>query len=123
MSTSSPRPLLVQFHVGEVVTSLQRTTLVPGGAEVLLYSTINGSIGALLPFKSRWVVCLEYRIMLLCRLSVSGLLRGAGTLCIVGGLGQRERGVPLSNARVLVKMTCKVIFLAWCHGRFISACF
>ncbi|CAB1113081.1 unnamed protein product [Ectocarpus sp. CCAP 1310/34] len=44
-----------QFHVGEVVSSLRRTTLVPGGAEVLLYSTINGSIGALLPFKSRWV--------------------------------------------------------------------
>lgn len=45
----------LQFHVGEVVSSLRRTTLVPGGAEVLLYSTINGSIGALLPFKSRWV--------------------------------------------------------------------
>lgn len=44
-----------QFHVGEVVSSLRRTTLVPGGAEVLLYTTINGSIGALLPFKSRWV--------------------------------------------------------------------
>ncbi|CAM9666346.1 unnamed protein product [Ascophyllum nodosum] len=43
----------LQFHVGEVVTSLRRTALVPGGAEVLLYSTINGSIGALLPFKSR----------------------------------------------------------------------
>ncbi|CAM9809907.1 unnamed protein product [Ectocarpus sp. 8 AP-2014] len=43
----------LQFHVGEVVSSLRRTTLVPGGAEVLLYSTINGSIGALLPFKSR----------------------------------------------------------------------
>ncbi|CAM9109110.1 unnamed protein product [Choristocarpus tenellus] len=44
---------LSQFHVGEVVTSLQKTTLVPGGAEVLLYTTVTGSIGALLPFKTR----------------------------------------------------------------------
>lgn len=56
VTKSPPRRLShLQFHVGEVVTCLQKTTLVPGGAEVLLYSTINGSIGALLPFKSRSV--------------------------------------------------------------------
>lgn len=37
------------FHVGEVVTALQRATLQPGGTEVLLYSTIGGSLGALYP--------------------------------------------------------------------------
>lgn len=39
------------FHVGEVVTSIQRTTLTLGRAECILYTTIFGSIGALIPFK------------------------------------------------------------------------
>ncbi len=41
------------FHVGETITTLQKTSLVPGGAEALIYSTIMGSVGALLPFASR----------------------------------------------------------------------
>jgi splicing factor 3B subunit 3 len=36
---------VAHFHLGDVVTSLQKTSLVPGGAEVLLYTTIMGSIG------------------------------------------------------------------------------
>jgi len=44
---------LAHFHLGEVVTSLSKTSLVPGGAEAILYSTIHGSIGALLPFTTR----------------------------------------------------------------------
>lgn len=44
---------LVQFHVGETVTSLQKVTLGPGCAEVLLYTTIMGGVGALLPFASK----------------------------------------------------------------------
>ena len=43
----------IQFHVGEVITHLSKTTLVPGGADVLLYATIHGAIGALVPFVSR----------------------------------------------------------------------
>ena len=44
---------VAQFHVGEVITTLQRATLQPGGNEVLLYGSVLGSIGALVPFTSR----------------------------------------------------------------------
>jgi len=44
---------LVQFYVGETVTSLQKVTLGPGHDEVLLYTTIMGGVGALLPFSSK----------------------------------------------------------------------
>ena len=40
---------LANFHVGEIVTSIQKTTIVPGGYELLLYTTISGSIGMLAP--------------------------------------------------------------------------
>lgn len=46
---------IVQYHVGEMVTGLVKTALVPGGVEVLLYSTIMGGIGILIPFASREV--------------------------------------------------------------------
>eukprot|EP01119_Soliformovum_irregulare_P015210 TRINITY_DN424_c0_g1_i1.p1 TRINITY_DN424_c0_g1~~TRINITY_DN424_c0_g1_i1.p1 ORF type:complete len:1199 (+),score=332.07 TRINITY_DN424_c0_g1_i1:182-3778(+) len=41
------------FHTGETVTTLQKTALVPGGAECILYGTTMGTVGALLPFASR----------------------------------------------------------------------
>ncbi|KAL3683395.1 hypothetical protein R1sor_001417 [Riccia sorocarpa] len=44
---------IIQFHVGEVVTSLQKASLIPGGGECVLYGTVMGSVGALLPFSSR----------------------------------------------------------------------
>eukprot|EP00668_Euglena_longa_P034958 GGOE01044886.1.p1 GENE.GGOE01044886.1~~GGOE01044886.1.p1 ORF type:complete len:1215 (-),score=437.39 GGOE01044886.1:243-3482(-) len=44
---------ILQFHVGDMVTSLIKTELTPGGQEVLLYTTIMGSIGALVPLQSR----------------------------------------------------------------------
>ena len=44
---------LNQFHVGEPVMSLCKTALQPGGQEVLLYGTVLGGVGALLPFTSR----------------------------------------------------------------------
>ncbi|KAL0586355.1 hypothetical protein ABG067_003968 [Albugo candida] len=44
---------IAQFHVGEVITCVLRTSLVPGGMEVILYATILGRIGALVPFTSR----------------------------------------------------------------------
>eukprot|EP01104_Vermistella_antarctica_P018274 TRINITY_DN670_c0_g1_i2.p1 TRINITY_DN670_c0_g1~~TRINITY_DN670_c0_g1_i2.p1 ORF type:complete len:1189 (-),score=349.07 TRINITY_DN670_c0_g1_i2:263-3829(-) len=44
---------IVQFHVGETVTSINKCSLVPGRSEVLVYSTISGGIGALLPFISQ----------------------------------------------------------------------
>ncbi|CEG40787.1 pre-mrna-splicing factor rse1 [Plasmopara halstedii] len=44
---------VAQFHVGDVVTSMVRTTLVPGGSEAIIYATIMGRIGVLIPFTSR----------------------------------------------------------------------
>lgn len=41
-----------QFHVGDMVTALQKCSLVAGGTEVLLYSTLGGSIGCFVPFSS-----------------------------------------------------------------------
>mmetsp|Transcript_7257 Transcript_7257/g.14254 ORF Transcript_7257/g.14254 Transcript_7257/m.14254 type:complete len:854 (-) Transcript_7257:195-2756(-) len=44
---------LCQYHVGEVVTSMTRSSLVAGVAESLIYVTVTGRIGALVPFNSR----------------------------------------------------------------------
>ena len=44
--------LIAHFHVGEIVTSMQKAAL-PGGKQCLVYSTVSGAIGALLPFESR----------------------------------------------------------------------
>nr|CAH7759750.1 unnamed protein product [Callosobruchus chinensis] len=38
------------FHVGETVTWLQKVTLIPGGSESLLYTTLSGTVGVLVPF-------------------------------------------------------------------------
>jgi splicing factor 3B subunit 3 len=43
----------MHYHVGELVTSMVRTQLVPGGTDALLYATVMGGIGALIPFSSR----------------------------------------------------------------------
>lgn len=44
---------IVQFHVGDVVTCLQKASLIPGGGECIIYGTVMGSLGALLAFTSR----------------------------------------------------------------------
>ncbi|KMZ63735.1 Pre-mRNA-splicing factor RSE1 [Zostera marina] len=44
---------IVQFHVGDNVTCLQKASLIPGGGECIIYGTVMGSIGALLAFSSR----------------------------------------------------------------------
>lgn len=44
---------LCTYHVGEVVTGMTRASLVAGGSESLIYTTITGRIGALVPFTSR----------------------------------------------------------------------
>ncbi|GJR29958.1 splicing factor 3B subunit 3-like protein [Tanacetum coccineum] len=44
---------IVQFHVGDVVTCMQKASLNPRGVECLVYGTVMGSLGALLPFTSR----------------------------------------------------------------------
>ncbi|GKC16973.1 spliceosome-associated protein 130 A, partial [Tanacetum coccineum] len=44
---------IVQFHVGDVVTCMQKASLIPGGVECVMYGTVMGSLGALLAFSSR----------------------------------------------------------------------
>ena len=44
---------IANFYVGETVTSLQKASLVQGGQEVIVYSTLLGGIGVLCPFNSR----------------------------------------------------------------------
>ena len=44
---------LCNYYVGEVVTGMTKASLVAGGAESLIYVTVTGRIGALVPFTSR----------------------------------------------------------------------
>ncbi|CAG2252578.1 splicing factor 3B subunit 3-like [Mytilus galloprovincialis] len=44
--------IVMNFHIGEIVTSLQKATLIPGGSESLVYTTLSGGIGMLVPFTS-----------------------------------------------------------------------
>lgn len=44
---------LVTFHVGDTITSIQRVALVRGGREILVYMTILGAIGVLVPFLAK----------------------------------------------------------------------
>lgn len=46
---------ICNFHLGEVITSLQKTTLLPGGNESLVYTTLSGSVGVYVPLTSREV--------------------------------------------------------------------
>lgn len=41
------------IHIGEVIMSMQKATLIPGGSESLIYATLSGAVGALVPFTSR----------------------------------------------------------------------
>ncbi|CAF0837902.1 unnamed protein product [Brachionus calyciflorus] len=43
---------LCSFYLGETITSLQKTSLIPGGSDALVYTTLSGSIGMLVPFSS-----------------------------------------------------------------------
>ncbi|CAL8090375.1 unnamed protein product [Calicophoron daubneyi] len=45
--------VVCHFYVGEVVTTLQKATLIPGGSEGIVYSTLSGSIGMLVPFANK----------------------------------------------------------------------
>jgi len=56
---------IVQYHVGEIVTSIKKVPLVTGGAEVLLYSTIMGGIGIFVPFLTKDVSFLSFLLILL----------------------------------------------------------
>nr|XP_018266210.1 pre-mRNA-splicing factor RSE1 [Kwoniella dejecticola CBS 10117]OBR88368.1 pre-mRNA-splicing factor RSE1 [Kwoniella dejecticola CBS 10117] len=52
MGAAHKTELLAHYNVGSVVTSITKIPLVAGGRDVLVYTTISGSVGALIPFVS-----------------------------------------------------------------------
>lgn len=49
---SQKADVIANFYVGETVLSLQKATLIPGGSEPLVYTTLSGTIGVVVPFTS-----------------------------------------------------------------------
>ena len=47
---------MTSYHVGEGINTLHKVSLIPGGSEVLVYTTLSGSIGILVPFSSKEVI-------------------------------------------------------------------
>lgn len=52
-SAPSKLEMMASYYVGEVITSVCKTSLLNTSNEVILFSTVSGSIGALLPFDSK----------------------------------------------------------------------
>lgn len=44
---------LMHFYVGDTVTAMQKTKLMPNGDEVIIYATVLGAIGVLAPFRTK----------------------------------------------------------------------
>ena len=47
--------LLCSYYIGETIHSLHKTTLIPGGSELLVFTTLSGVVGMMVPFTSREV--------------------------------------------------------------------
>ncbi|KAF8647171.1 hypothetical protein AX16_007001 [Volvariella volvacea WC 439] len=45
--------MLAHFHIGDIVTSINKVSMVAGGREILLYTCLHGTIGILVPFVSK----------------------------------------------------------------------
>ncbi|KAL9708619.1 pre-mRNA-splicing factor rse1 [Leucoagaricus gongylophorus] len=45
--------MICHFHVGDLITSIHKVSLVAGGREVLLYTGLHGTIGILVPFVTK----------------------------------------------------------------------
>lgn len=53
MGAAHRAQVLAFYHLGDIITSLSLESLVPGGKPVVVYTGLNGTIGALVPFISR----------------------------------------------------------------------
>lgn len=45
--------MLAHYHIGDLVTSVHKVSMVAGGREILLYTCLHGTIGILIPFVSK----------------------------------------------------------------------
>jgi splicing factor 3B subunit 3 len=45
--------LLAHFHIGDLITSIHKASMVAGGREVLLYTCLHGTVGVLVPLASK----------------------------------------------------------------------
>lgn len=52
MGSANKTDLIAHYNVGSVVTSLTKVSVAPGGRDVVVYTTISGAVGALVPFIS-----------------------------------------------------------------------
>ena len=59
---------VVSYYIGEPVTKLAKAKFAPNAPEVLLYVTILGRVGALIPFTTRAEVEFFSRMELLLRI-------------------------------------------------------
>ncbi|KAG9012521.1 pre-mRNA-splicing factor rse1 [Tulasnella sp. JGI-2019a] len=53
MGASHKTKMLANFHVGDIVTSIHKVSMVAGGRDILLYTGLHGTIGILVPFVSK----------------------------------------------------------------------
>lgn len=53
MGAAHKTQLLAMYHVGDIVTSIHKVSMVAGGRDILLYTGIHGTIGILVPFVSK----------------------------------------------------------------------
>lgn len=61
------------YFVAETITSISRCILTPGGSEVILYTTLLGTIGVLIPFTSKSDVEFFQLLEMTLRQELSGL--------------------------------------------------
>lgn len=52
MGAAHKTEMIAHYNIGSVVTSITKIPLVAGGRDVLVYTTISGAVGALVPFVS-----------------------------------------------------------------------
>ncbi|WOO84633.1 Pre-mRNA-splicing factor RSE1 [Vanrija pseudolonga] len=52
MGAANKTDMIAHYNVGSIVTSLTKVSVAPGGRDVIVYTTISGAVGALIPFIS-----------------------------------------------------------------------
>ena len=90
---------IIQFHVGDMVTSLQRAVMQPGGQESIIYGTVMGGIGEPRPAYGRLPATGNLLVSLQSKLACFGvctLERANSLLCCLWS-AQMQIGRVLGN--------------------------